>query len=51
MAQADLDEMMKLARAAHENAKASGGLVDEAAKLVADLAALGAEIGLDAKAT
>ena len=47
MTRADLDAMMDAARAAVESAKASGdGLVDDAAKLLADMEALGTQISL-----
>lgn len=47
--QGDLDAMMEAAQQSYDSAKALGGAVDDGAKLLADLAALGAEIGLTAK--
>jgi F-type H+-transporting ATPase subunit epsilon len=49
MAQSDLDEMVAAAHAAYEAAKSSNTLVDEAAKLLSDLQAVGTHIGLDPK--
>lgn len=54
MTQDHLNEMIAEARAAHENAKEvfknDAGPVDDAAKLLADMVAMGTHIGLDPNA-
>ena len=49
MQQSDLDELVDAAQKAYDSAKTLGGAVDDAAKVLADLGAMGAEIGLTAK--
>lgn len=53
MTQADLDEMIEEAKATYANAKEvwqnEPGPVDDAAKLLADMVAMGTHIGLDPK--
>ncbi|THH36978.1 F0F1 ATP synthase subunit epsilon [Aliishimia ponticola] len=53
MTQDDLDKMLASAQAVYDKAKDTSenepGLVDDAAKLLADMVAMGGEIGLDPK--
>lgn len=48
MKQGDLDEMITVASKAYDSAKELNTMVDEAAKLVSDLRAVGSQIGLNA---
>ncbi|MEM6759867.1 MAG: F0F1 ATP synthase subunit epsilon [Pseudomonadota bacterium] len=49
MTQEQMDSMVGDAQGAYDRAKDSGGSVDDAAKLLADMIAVGAEIGLSTK--
>lgn len=49
MQQSDLDDMIEAATAAYESAKSNGNAVDEIAKLISDIVAMGGHIGLDPK--
>ncbi|MEL7091094.1 MAG: F0F1 ATP synthase subunit epsilon [Pseudomonadota bacterium] len=49
MTQDQMDAMVGDAQGAYDRAKESGGLVDDAAKLLADMVAVGTEIGLSTK--
>ncbi|MEL7166262.1 MAG: F0F1 ATP synthase subunit epsilon [Pseudomonadota bacterium] len=49
MTQDQMDAMVGDAQGAYDRAKDSGGLVDDAAKLLADMVAVGTEIGLSTK--
>ncbi len=49
MTQEQLDEMFDAAQEAYTHAKDVGGAVDDAAKLLADMVAVGTEIGLSTR--
>lgn len=49
MTQDQMDEMVDAAQAAYTRAKDAGNSADEAAKLLADMAAVGTELGLNIK--